>query len=217
MVFLLPSSSSQKHHYRAGFHRLMPTTGRSTLMKPTTVRELVLYRYAQLIADAAVDHREDRDPPRRLGSAYWGFVWRTYRKLLSDSISPSTVLRENKLLLSQGMECAYCGATGTLQWDHIIPLSMGGPDTIDNLVRACRTCNSRKGVQDVYTFCGETSRNVPRLVMGKYLKLVLAEHERRGTLEFSCCPGTTQLRTCDLGLVFSLPDPLQTTRPKGGE
>ena len=33
--------------------------------------------------------------------------------------------------------CAYCGATGTLERDHVIPLSKGGSNTIDNIVPAC--------------------------------------------------------------------------------
>ncbi len=43
--------------------------------------------------------------------------------------------------------CQYCGvkvsmSTGTR--DHVIPLSRGGPDTLANVVTACRDCNHRK-------------------------------------------------------------------------
>jgi 5-methylcytosine-specific restriction endonuclease McrA len=43
-----------------------------------------------------------------------------------------------------GCSCAYCGAALTQEsatLDHIVPLSRGGPDTPDNMVLACWTCN----------------------------------------------------------------------------
>lgn len=50
------------------------------------------------------------------------------------------------LLAIQGGRCAYCGC----QYpklpcvDHVIPASRGGSDEIDNLIGACRPCNSAK-------------------------------------------------------------------------
>lgn len=46
---------------------------------------------------------------------------------------------------SLGDRCAYCGSTQLLTIDHVIPLVRGGSNAIDNLVVACRSCNSRKG------------------------------------------------------------------------
>lgn len=40
--------------------------------------------------------------------------------------------------------CAYCGRSGPLEVEHRIPLSRGGRNSIDNILPACRTCNSRK-------------------------------------------------------------------------
>jgi 5-methylcytosine-specific restriction endonuclease McrA len=41
--------------------------------------------------------------------------------------------------------CAYCGATDTpLQRDCVLPLSRGGRYTLDNVVPACRSCNTSK-------------------------------------------------------------------------
>lgn len=40
--------------------------------------------------------------------------------------------------------CAYCGATGDLHMDHVVPLSRGGTHTIGNVVPACPSCNLSK-------------------------------------------------------------------------
>jgi 5-methylcytosine-specific restriction endonuclease McrA len=41
--------------------------------------------------------------------------------------------------------CAYCGADGApLQRDCVLALSRGGRYTLDNVVPACRSCNTSK-------------------------------------------------------------------------
>jgi 5-methylcytosine-specific restriction endonuclease McrA len=41
--------------------------------------------------------------------------------------------------------CAYCGDAGTrLQRDCVLPLSRGGRYTLENVVPACRSCNTSK-------------------------------------------------------------------------
>jgi len=52
----------------------------------------------------------------------------------------------SQIFLRDGYRCRYCGGfEGGLVLDHVHPWSKGGPDTVDNLVAACATCNSRKG------------------------------------------------------------------------
>lgn len=40
--------------------------------------------------------------------------------------------------------CVKCGSTERIEKDHIIPLSRGGTDLIDNIQPLCRSCNRRK-------------------------------------------------------------------------
>ena len=41
--------------------------------------------------------------------------------------------------------CAYCGATGpALQRDCVLAISRGGRYTLENVVPACRSCNTSK-------------------------------------------------------------------------
>ena len=40
-----------------------------------------------------------------------------------------------------GKPCHYCGKRADTA-DHLIPISQGGTSTLDNVVPACRACNS---------------------------------------------------------------------------
>jgi 5-methylcytosine-specific restriction endonuclease McrA len=39
--------------------------------------------------------------------------------------------------------CAYCGGPGATSWDHVIPLSQGGQNAIENLLPCHRECNGQ--------------------------------------------------------------------------
>jgi 5-methylcytosine-specific restriction endonuclease McrA len=46
--------------------------------------------------------------------------------------------------------CAYCGRTdGAIQRDCVLALSRGGRYTLDNVVPACRSCNTSKWHEEV--------------------------------------------------------------------
>jgi hypothetical protein len=140
-----------------------------------TVRELICWEYAKLIAGSALGNRFE-----------FRFVEHSYQQLMHGRIQPSSILRENLLLIEAGECCAYCGETRSLEWDHVIPRSQGGPDTIDNLVRACASCNRAKGARDPYQWLASNQIDgVPRLALGKLLKLVFEAHDRAGSLD---CP-----------------------------
>lgn len=48
-----------------------------------------------------------------------------------------------------GHRCAYCGVSGVpLEREHRVPIARGGSQSPDNIVPACRPCNSRKGASD---------------------------------------------------------------------
>jgi hypothetical protein len=143
-------------------------------MPPPYVRTLgdeLFYEYAKLISRSA--H----------GSIEYGFVTNRFKALCSGAITMSGTIREWELETSTIKACAFCGATEHLQRDHLIPVSRGGPDDADNLMWTCATCNQSRGNKGVFEWMGLKKKDeMPRLVAGKYLKLLLDWHGQAGTL-----------------------------------
>lgn len=59
----------------------------------------------------------------------------------------SAIPRETRLAVWErdGGRCVDCGASFDLQYDHVIPLALGGADTVENLQILCAPCNREKG------------------------------------------------------------------------
>ena len=56
------------------------------------------------------------------------------------------VLSKRNIMKRDGSRCQYCGSTrGPMTVDHIVPRTLGGCDTWENMVCACAGCNNRKG------------------------------------------------------------------------
>jgi len=41
-------------------------------------------------------------------------------------------------------QCVMCGSNKDLQYDHIIPLSLGGGNQVENIQLLCKDCNLTK-------------------------------------------------------------------------
>lgn len=53
-------------------------------------------------------------------------------------------LNRKAVFLRDGGRCQYCGK-GAENIDHVVPKSQGGEHLWENVVAACRRCNTRKG------------------------------------------------------------------------
>jgi hypothetical protein len=165
-----------------------------------TVRQLIYWEYAKLIAKAAKFENN------------YGFIVSRYKKLVSGEMAWSSSVRDHEKELEKGRVCVYCGATGGLSMDHIIPISRAGVDpriealldSSDNCVCACRQCNSSKSDRDVFEWYGpERSGEIPKLVLSKFLKLAYRLHETQGTLDLKDPNMDGVLGIHDLGTVIT--------------
>lgn len=59
------------------------------------------------------------------------------RDLIPDDVKQFVWIRD-------GGRCRQCGAQSELQFDHIIPVAMGGGSSAENLQILCGSCNRRK-------------------------------------------------------------------------
>jgi len=57
----------------------------------------------------------------------------------------SVNLSRHNVFRRDNNRCVYCNSKDALTIDHVVPRSMGGRDSWDNLVTACQKCNAKKG------------------------------------------------------------------------
>ena len=85
-----------------------------------------------------------------------------------------TIFDDEKIKILSGSQCSYCGASEYLALDHIFPKSLGGKDVGENLVYACRSCNSSKGKKDLMEWMNYKGQFPPLMILRRYLKLIIA-------------------------------------------
>lgn len=70
--------------------------------------------------------------------------WR--RRTVSKSVFSDDQTFSQKFIRDLYTECLRCGTAIDLTIDHVLPLSLGGTNTLGNYQVLCRPCNSSKGV-----------------------------------------------------------------------
>lgn len=156
-----------------------------------TIRDLIYWQYAKIISESA-----------GAGKKQFPFVMDRFKKLQSGEIEWSGSIREYIRERELPNQCIYCGSTKDLSYDHLIPRNCGGPDTPDNVVMACKSCNSSKGDKGVYEWFKLDRRyELPRIAEGKYLKLLYRLHFEKGTLDAGRTDIERLCKECEIGYV----------------
>jgi hypothetical protein len=133
------------------------------------VKDLLFWSYANLaMAHTAVTRKQDN-------YATLNFMIRAklFKGLMDGTMNIRTLFDDEKIKLLSANRCCYCGATQNLSLDHIFPQKLGGKDVGDNLVYACRTCNSSKGKKDLLVWMAYKHSFPPLMILRRYLKLVI--------------------------------------------
>ena len=138
-------------------------------MQPKTVGELLHWSYANL----AMSHSAVTDKLGKHGRTQFMIRSGLYYGLNKGTKKIGPLAEDERLKMILPQACCYCGSREYLSVDHLIPTHSGGPNTGDNLVWACRPCNSSKRAQDVLIWLAGRGEFPPLLLLRRYLKLAI--------------------------------------------
>lgn len=139
-----------------------------------TVRDYVAWSYANLCrAHAATEERATR-----YSRVHHGIRARFFQGFVQGKISMRSLVDDEQVKLQLPKGCCYCGDHGGLALDHLIPRIRGGEDSSDNIVWACRSCNSSKQGRDMMVWMRARNSFPSLLLLRRYLKLVARHCER---------------------------------------
>jgi hypothetical protein len=144
-----------------------------------TVRELIYISYSNLaMAHTAVDKKQEK-----YGAFNYMIRSRLFKGLITGTMNMRTIFDDEKIKLLTGQICNYCGSTDRLALDHIFPQKYGGQDDAENLIFACRTCNSSKGKKDLMEWMNFRGQFLPLMIIRRYLKLTFNYCNENGLLD----------------------------------
>jgi hypothetical protein len=132
-----------------------------------TVRDFIYYSYANL----AMAHTAVVKKQAKYGKLNFIIRAKLFKGLKDGTMSMRTIFDDEKIKLQTGQVCNYCGSNEKLALDHIFPQKYGGKDDAENLIFACRTCNSSKGKKDLMEWMNIKGRFLPLMIVRRYLKL----------------------------------------------
>ncbi|WP_296417462.1 HNH endonuclease [Pseudooctadecabacter sp.] len=91
--------------------------------------------------------------------------------VLKDFVKPQRKVAFTRfnLFLRDEFACQYCGATGDLTFDHVVPRAAGGVTSWENVVAACSKCNLSKGSKSLKR-SGLSLRKPPRQPAAEQLR-----------------------------------------------
>ncbi len=144
-------------------------------MEITTIGELLHWSYANL----AMAHSAVTAKVGHYGHRQFMVRSRLYAGLNKRTMNIGPLADDERLKMILPQACCYCGSDDHLSVDHLIPTKRGGANSGDNLVWACRSCNSSKCAEDALEWLATRGQFPPLFILRRYLKLAIAmSHER---------------------------------------
>ena len=148
-------------------------------MKITTVGELLHWSYANL----AMAHSAITAKSEKYGRMHFMVRARLYSGLNKGTMNIGPLADDERLKMILPQACCYCGSRESLSADHLIPTKRGGANTGDNLVWACRSCNSSKCARDALEWLECRNQFPPVLLLRRYLKLAIEMSRERELMD----------------------------------
>lgn len=147
--------------------------------KIETVRDLIYYSYANLaMAHTVVDKRQEK-----YGMFNFMIRAKLFKGLKDGTMNMRSIFDDEKIKLQTGQICNYCGSTDKLSLDHIFPQKLGGKDDAENLIFACKSCNSSKGKKDLMEWMACRGGFLPLMIIRRYLKLTFKYCTENGLID----------------------------------
>lgn len=147
-------------------------------MKITTIGELLHWSYANL----AMAHSAVTAKAEKYGRTQYMIRARLYAGLNRQNMNIGPLADDERLKMVLPQACCYCGSSEFLSVDHLIPTKRGGANTGDNLVWACRSCNSSKCARDALEWLAQRNQFPSLLLLRRYLKLAIEMSRERNLL-----------------------------------
>jgi len=138
-------------------------------MKITTVGELLHWSYANL----AMAHSAVAAKAGKYGRTHFMIRARLYAGLNKHTMNIGPLADDERLKMVLPQACCYCGSREFLSADHLIPTKRGGANSGDNLVWACRSCNSSECARDALEWLAQRNEFPPVLLLRRYLKVAI--------------------------------------------
>ena len=153
-----------------------------------TVREHLAWSYSNL----ACAHSAVESGAKKYSRLNYMIRARLNKGLISGTMSMRSTFDDEKVKYQYPQSCCYCGSKDKLHMDHLIPQIKGGSDNADNLVWACRSCNSSKRDRDVLRWLESKGWHPSILLLRRYIKLVARYCDENSLLDMSLVEMTNQ-------------------------
>lgn len=174
-----------KEYYRKNRERCIEYAVRKYWSDPKTKNEHDKERRKRLGYKEKEREKYRRDPSKKIESAK---RWYTNNKEKCKERSMQYRARKfsahghvkksdyDKLVLLLGDRCLNCGSTSRVQWDHVIPLSVGGCHQPTNIQPLCCSCNPSKGNRSRKDY--RTKKQIKQVMEAFQLKLFRKESKQ---------------------------------------